>query len=106
MIVTTGNREPDPGSALEEEGMPDMSDALASKVITGDPQEDLAPPGEAPQASVDFGMTAEEEREGEPLSDLFAREEPDVTDLRGDNDDSPYPETSGAMSPEERALHV
>lgn len=100
------SREPDPGSRLEAEGVPDLSDALPSKVITGDAQEDLAPPGEAPNASVDFGTTQAEMREGEPLADRLAREEPEA-ELRGDESDTPYPEDPDAQgAPEERAIHV
>jgi hypothetical protein len=90
--MTSSTNEPDPGSLLEDEGMPDMSDALPSKVITGDAQEDLAPPGERPVASVDFGITAEEMRSGEPLGGRLAREEPEVYALRADGVDAPYPE--------------
>ena len=103
--MTTTGREPDPGSELEEEGMPDMSDALPEKVITGDAQEELAPPGDAPNASVDFGMTAEEQREGESLDGRLAREEPDVIDLRGDGSDTPFRKRHADLSPEERAMH-
>jgi hypothetical protein len=89
---TSGSREPDPGSALEDEGVPDLSDALPQKVITGDAQEDPTPPGERPAASVDFGTTAEEARSGEPLAGRLAREEPDVDELRGVGAADPYPE--------------
>jgi hypothetical protein len=136
VIVTTGSREPDPGSALEDEGMPDMSNVLPSKAITGDAQEEPASPGEAPGASVDYGTTVEEMRRGEPLGDRLSREEPDVTSLRGDGSDTPYPEDRdervgrfaeeretetgkeqdawaadvgtdrGGFAPEERAMHV
>jgi hypothetical protein len=91
-MTNPGAREPDPGSALEDEGMPDMSNVLPSKAITGDAQEEPDPPGDAPGASVDFGVTVEEMRSGEPLSDRLAREEPDVARLRGDGSDTPYPE--------------
>ncbi|MGN6472682.1 MAG: DUF5709 domain-containing protein [Mycobacteriales bacterium] len=91
MAMSAGSREPDPGSALEDAGIPDLSDALPEKVITGDAQEELAPPGEEPGASVEFGTTAEEARRGEPLAGRLAREEPDVQRLRGDGDDNPYP---------------
>jgi hypothetical protein len=90
--MTSSTNQPDPGSALEDEGMPDMSDALPSKVITGDAQEDLAPPGEYPVASVDFGITAEEMQSGEPLDGRLAREEPEASPPRGDGVDAPYPE--------------
>jgi hypothetical protein len=93
--MTTANpgaREPDPGSALEDEGMPDMSNVLPTKEITGDAQEEPDVPGGRPGASVDFGVTAEEMRSGEPLSDRLAREEPERATLRGDGSDTPYPE--------------
>jgi hypothetical protein len=124
----TGSPEPDPGSPLEEEGMPDLFDALAAKRITGDPQEDRALPAEQPAATVDFGVTVEEMRDGEPLAGRLAREEPDVAALRGDDSDMPYPEDPdervgrltasdepgaavdvgtdrGGFAPEERAMH-
>jgi hypothetical protein len=92
VTVSGGSREPDPGSALEDEGMPDQSDALPGKVITGDAQEDLPPPADEPQASTDFGMTAEEQRTGEPLTGRLERELPDTPDAAGSGDDQPYPE--------------
>jgi hypothetical protein len=91
-VTNPGSREPDPGSALEDEGVPDLSDALPSKAITGDAQEEADPPAEQPRASVDFGVTAEEMRAGEPLADRLRREEPDRASLRGDGSDTPYPE--------------
>ncbi|HVT64009.1 MAG TPA: DUF5709 domain-containing protein [Mycobacteriales bacterium] len=135
-MTDSGAREPDPGSALEDEGMPDMSDALPSKVITGDAQEELDAPAEEPRATVDFGVTAEEARSGEPLTGRLAREEPETSRLRGDGSDTPYPEDRegqvgrlaeereggtgkeqdawavdvgadrGGLAPEERAMHV
>ncbi|HVT21298.1 MAG TPA: DUF5709 domain-containing protein [Mycobacteriales bacterium] len=116
--------------------MPDMSNVLPSKAITGDAQEEPAPPGDQPNASVDFGVTVEEMRAGEALSDRLAREEPEPGRLRGDAIDSPYPEDRdervgrfaeerepetgkeqdawaadvgadrGGFAPEERAMHV
>ena len=67
---------------LEDEGVPDHLGPLESKVRTGDPQEGIAPPGDRPVASVDFGTTVRETREGEPLDGRLARELPDpVLDL-------------------------
>ncbi|HVV76432.1 MAG TPA: hypothetical protein VHC43_10380 [Mycobacteriales bacterium] len=98
------SREPDPGSPLEDEGVPDMSNRLRSKAITGDAQEEADPPGEQPGASVDFGVTTEEMRRGEPLADRLAREEPEAHSLRGDGNDNPYP-PHGGSAPEEQAMH-
>lgn len=64
--------------SLDDEGMPDLEGPLPEKAATGDPQEGLAPPGDAPRASVDFGTTAEEQRHGESLDLRIARENPDT----------------------------
>lgn len=135
MTVASGYPEPDPGSALEDEGIPDQSDALPGKVITGDAQEDPPVPRDRPVAVDDFGMTADEERTGEPLDGRLARELPDTTALGADADGQPYPEDrderagrfaevpaedgkdqdlvaedvgtdNGGFAPEERAMHV
>lgn len=45
--------------SLESEGVPDLQGALPEKEATGDGQEGVAPPGNAPGASVDWGVTAE-----------------------------------------------
>ncbi len=66
------------GETLDEEGIPDLVGPLPGKAATGDPQEGQAPPGNRPRASVDFGTTANEQREGEGLDGRLAREEPDV----------------------------
>jgi hypothetical protein len=68
------------GRTLDSEGVPDLEGPLPEKAMTGDPQEGLAPPNERPRASVDFGTTAEEQREGESLDMRIAREEPDMLD--------------------------
>jgi hypothetical protein len=71
------HRDPASERTLDDEGMPDLKGPLDEKVITGDPQEGLPPPDDAPRASVDFGITAEEQRHGESLDQRLAREEPD-----------------------------
>ena len=75
-----------PGSPyeLEDDGIPDHEGPLASKAMTGDGQEGVAPPSAFP-ASLDYGTTAEETRAGEPLDGRLARELPDVGE--------PYPGT-------------
>jgi hypothetical protein len=127
-------RFPDPGSELEEEGIPDLSDALPVKEITGDGQEEQAPPRDYPVAAEDFGTTAAEQRAGEPLDLRMQRELPDTPD-GADPGGTPYPEDpdervgrlvtepesgtnkdqdmlgrevgtdGGAYAPEERAMH-
>jgi len=62
---------------LDDEGMPDLDPPAPGKEETGDPQEGLPPPGDTPRASVDWGVTAEEQREGEPIGVRVQREVPD-----------------------------
>jgi hypothetical protein len=83
------SRIPEPESPLEEEGIPDLSDALPSKRITGDAQEEEAVPRDFPIAVEDYGTTAAEQREGEPLELRVQREQPDVTTAESDQ---PYPD--------------
>jgi hypothetical protein len=82
------SRIPDPPSDFEAEGIPDPGEVLASKEITGDAQEGEPVPGDRPGESVEFGMTAYEERHGEGLSGRLDREQPDVlTDESVSEDD-------------------
>lgn len=62
----------------EDGGIPDVSqDDSPTQAEKEDPQ--FAPvPGEEPGASTDFGTTAFEQSEGEPLGDRLDRELPDV----------------------------
>jgi len=119
-------RDPASERTLDDEGMPDLDGPLDAKVITGDPQEGLAPPNDAPRASVDFGTTAEEQRHGESLDLRIAREVPDdaaaaasqddVPELVGDPvlddqeaemvDDDAHQSASLGHSAEEDAVHV
>lgn len=66
----------DPGSRFEDAGIPDLQDGTPEQQQAEDPQE-LPLPGDAPNASVDWGTTVEEQLEGEPHSRRLAREEPD-----------------------------
>ncbi|HEU5160141.1 MAG TPA: DUF5709 domain-containing protein [Streptosporangiaceae bacterium] len=71
-------REPgrDPESSLEDEGIPDMQDGTPQQQWANDPQQ--APvPGDEPMAVDDYGTTAEEQHESEPLDQRLAREEPE-----------------------------
>lgn len=70
--------EHDPtGSTLDEEGIPDLEGPLPEKAATGDPQEGVPPPSDRP-ASLDWGVTDAEQREGEPMSVRVARERPEL----------------------------
>lgn len=74
----------EPVSDPEAEGIPGYADDDSS----ADPERDaaraadgpspVALPTDRPIASTDFGTTAEEQREGEPLDDRLRREVPDV----------------------------
>jgi hypothetical protein len=59
----------------EDEGIPDLDQALPQKEETGDPQEGLVVPRDEPRAVEENGTTAEEQREGESLDERLAREE-------------------------------
>lgn len=69
---------PNDERTLDDEGVPDLEGPLPEKAATGDPQEGLPPPNERPRASLDHGVTAEEQRRPEPLDERLEREEPDV----------------------------
>lgn len=89
------NRQPDPSDAFEDEGLASPDPANATKIITGDPQDDVPVPGDKPVAVDDFGTTAWEEEHGEPLDGRLQREEPDLDSASppdmSDEADMPYP---------------
>lgn len=102
----------DPGSELEDEGVPDHEGPLPGKVDTGDPQEGIAPPGDEPPHSSDHGVTVDEQREGATLDTRLREEQPE----REPNLDpevstsEPYPsdeEEQGGriVAPDEGAYH-
>jgi len=76
-MTADGSHRRDPGSRFEDAGIPDLQDGTPEQQQAEDPQE-LPLPGDAPNASVDWGTTAEEQLEGEPLDVRLAREEPDA----------------------------
>jgi hypothetical protein len=45
------------------------------------PEEEASPPKDEPEAADDYGTTATEQREGEPLDDRLAEERPDQEPL-------------------------
>ena len=68
----------DPGSRLEEEGVPDLQDGTPTQQLAEDPNELPDVGAERPGASVDWGTTPAEEEQGEPLLSRLSREEPDL----------------------------
>ncbi len=69
-------RERDPESRFENAGIPDLQDGTPEQQRAEDPQE-LPLPGDRPGASADWGTTAHEQRDGEPLDRRLERERPD-----------------------------
>jgi hypothetical protein len=113
------------GPSLDEEGVPDLEGPLPAKAETGDPQEGLAPPGNRPGASADWGTVPSEEQAGEPLERRLAREVPDTPagddplrgrelvgdELYADGEDeavalAPETDADEGRSAEEAAMHV
>jgi hypothetical protein len=102
------NRIPDSADPFEEEGQASQEPGLPGKRITGDPQDDMPVPGDAPMAVDDYGTTAAEEQAGEPLDLRLSREEPDLLERSATTDadesedsDQPYP-----VDPEERVGRI
>jgi hypothetical protein len=75
-METEQTRE-EPEVTPEDEGIPEHGGPAPGKRETGDAQEGLLPPADSPRAAEDHGTTAEEQREGEPLEERLAEEEPD-----------------------------
>jgi hypothetical protein len=102
------SRIPDPADPFEEEGLASQEPGVAGKRITGDPQDDMPVPGDAPVAVDDFGTTASEEQAGEPLDLRLSREEPDLLERaattaadESEDSDQPYP-----SDPDERVGRI
>lgn len=91
------SRMGDPSDPFEDEGLASPESGLAGKRITGDAQDDMPVPGDNPVAVDDFGTTALEQQEGEPLDSRLAREEPDFAEKAttmpdtSEDADNPYP---------------
>ncbi|MFP3966378.1 DUF5709 domain-containing protein [Actinomadura fulvescens] len=87
--------EHDPRSRLEDEGIPDLQDGTPGQQWAVDPQEQ-AVPGERPIAVDDFGTTADEQRQGEPLAGRLAREVPEEQPSFGVDEPASRPMTEQA----------
>lgn len=62
----------------EDEGIPDIGRPHPAKRPTGDPQEGIVVPRDEPRAADDWGTTAAEQREEEPLGERLEEERPEV----------------------------
>ncbi len=74
------SRIPERPSAFEAEGVPDPGETSEGQDVVGDAGSAYGqePPHDTALAVDDFGTTAQEEHDGEPLDGRLAREEPDV----------------------------
>jgi hypothetical protein len=95
------SRIPEPPSSFEAEGIPDPGWTAENQVVTGQQEGTVEPPRDVPLAAEDYGTTAEEMHDGEPLDVRLSREEPDVIDLvdrpadESENADTPFSEGAG-----------
>jgi hypothetical protein len=94
------SRIPENPSAAEAEGIPDPGFSDPSQIVAGDTEATVEPPHDTAIAVDEWGTTAAEQAEGEPLDARLDREEDDVLAAV----DQPADETEGADTPfDERA---
>jgi len=95
------SRIPHKPSDSEAEGIPDPGFAEPGQLEAGDTEGTVEPPHDTAQAVDDFGTTASEQHDGEPLDGRLAREEDDVladADRPADESaraDDPFSERAG-----------
>ena len=94
------SRIPENPSQAEAEGIPDPGFSDPSQVVAGDTEATMEPPRDTAVAVDEFGTTAREQADGEPLDTRIDREEDDVLAAV----DQPADESAGADTPfDERA---
>jgi len=94
------SRIPEHPSDAEAEGIPDPGFSEPGQAATGDTEATMEPPHDTAVAVDEWGTTASEQAEGEPLDARLAREEDDVLAAV----DQPADESAGADTPfDERA---
>jgi hypothetical protein len=108
---------PDTNDDLEKEGIPDVEEPPPGMEGTGGDYEAVAGPRDRPIAALDYGITEEEERRGEPLYVRHRRELPDpvqadaevvprVVEDEDDGDEfAELTDDDAALSAEEAAMH-
>ena len=95
------SRIPENPSEAEAEGIPDPGFSDPSQIIAGDTEATMEPPHDTALAVDEWGTTAAEQAEGEPLDSRLAREEDDVlaaVDVSADESegaDTPFDERAG-----------
>lgn len=67
-------RIPEPPSDFEAEGIPDPGDNTSEQAAAGEQAYELDVPRDTPVAADDYGTTAEEQHNGEPLDLRLAHE--------------------------------
>ena len=94
------SRIPENPSEAEAEGIPDPGFSDPSQIVAGDTEATIEPPHDTAIAVDEWGTTASEQADGEPLDARLEREEPDVLAAV----DVPADESAGADTPfDERA---
>ena len=94
-------RVPERPSEAEAEGIPDPGSSSPGQLESGDSEAVVEPPHDTAVAVDEFGTTAAEQRDGEPLTGRLDREVPDVlaaVDLPADESDGadiPFGERAG-----------
>ncbi len=95
------SRIPENPSEAEAEGIPDPGFSDPSQVVAGDTEATIEPPHDTAVAVDEWGTTASEQAEGEPLDARLSREEDDVlaaVDVAADESagaDTPFDERAG-----------
>ena len=95
------SRIPENPSEAEAEGIPDPGFSDPSQIVAGDTEATIEPPHDTAVAVDEWGTTAAEQAEGEPLDARLSREEDDVlaaVDLPADEGvgaDTPFDERAG-----------
>lgn len=95
------SRIPEKPSEHEAEGLPDPGYADPGQLESGDTNATTEPPRDVAIAVEEFGTTAGEQADGEPLGGRLSREEPEVlaqSDLDADERegaDTPFDERAG-----------
>ena len=95
------SRIPENPSEAEAEGIPDPGFSDPSQIVAGDTEATIEPPHDTAIAVDEWGTTAAEQAEGEPLDARLSREEDDVlaaVDLPADESagaDTPFDERAG-----------
>ncbi len=95
------SRIPEKPSEHEAEGLPDPGYADPGQLEAGDTEATTEPPRDVAIAVEEFGTTAGEQADGEPLDGRLSREEPEVLAQAGldadesEGSDTPFDERAG-----------